>query len=172
MKKLSAGLLIYRLKDGLPQVFIVHNGGPYWAKKDDGVWSLPKGEIHEGEEPLEAAKREFTEETGFRAPEGPYIDLGRAEYPSGGKDVIAWAAEGDVDPAKLKSNTFEMQWPPRSGKLQRFPEIDRGGWFPLPQACVKLFPPNRVFLERLANELRVSFGAEEIPPPPPQPSLF
>lgn len=172
MKVYSAGLLVYRLKNGLPEVFIVHNGGPYWAKKDDGVWSLPKGEVDEGEEPLEAAKREFEEETGFKAPEGPYVELGEADYPRGHKTVLAWAAQGDFDPSQLKSNSFEIQWPPRSGKMQEFPEIDRGGWFSLPQAAKKLFAPNITFLERLANELHVPFGSEEVPQTPQQPSLF
>lgn len=172
MKQLSAGLLIYRLRAGQPEVFIVHNGGPFWAKKDDGVWSLPKGELNESEDPLDAAKREFEEETGFKAPDGPYLELGETDYPRGHKVVIAWAAEGDYDPAKLKSNTFEMQWPPRSGKTQKFPEIDRGGWFSLTNASVKLFEPNRIFLERLANYLHVPFGPEDISEPPRQKSLF
>ena len=172
MKKLSAGLLVYRLKDGLPEVFIIHHGGPYWAKKDDGVWSLPKGELDDNEELLAAAKREFEEETGFKAPDGPYLELGETDYPRGHKVVAAWAAEGDFEPAQLKSNTFEMQWPPRSGKTQSFPEIDRGDWFDLPRAAQKLFPPNVVFLERLADLLQVPFGSEEIPDPPSQASLF
>jgi predicted NUDIX family NTP pyrophosphohydrolase len=172
MRQLSAGLLVYRLKDGDPEVFIVHNGGPYWAKKEDGVWSLPKGEIDEGEEPLQTAKREFEEETGFSPPAGPYTELGETDYPRGHKVVLAWAAEGNFDAAELKSNTFEMEWPPRSGKRQEFPEIDRGGWFGLQEAARKLFPPNVVFLERLANHLHVPFGAEEAPEPPAQSSLF
>lgn len=172
MKTYSGGLLIYRLKDGQPEVFIVHNGGPYWAKKDDGVWSLPKGEADGDEDLLRAAKREFKEETGFKAPDGPYTELGETDYPRGHKVVVAWAAEGDFDPTQLKSNMFEMQWPPRSGKMQEFPEIDRGGWFSLPQAAQKLFPPNVVFLERLANYLHVPFGPEDIPAPPEQTGLF
>jgi predicted NUDIX family NTP pyrophosphohydrolase len=171
MRQLSAGLLVYRRKGEQLEVFIVHNGGPYWAKKDDGVWSLPKGELEEGEDPLAAAKREFEEETGFKAPNGPYVELGQTDYPRGHKIVMAWAAEGDFDPAGLKSNMFEMQWPPRSGKTRQFPEIDRGDWFSLPQAAQKLFPPNLVFLERLANHLRVPLGPEDVPESPRQNSL-
>lgn len=170
--KTSAGLLIYRFKDGEPQVFIVHNGGPYWAKKDDGVWSLPKGTIEDGEEPLAAAKREFIEETDLPLPEGEMIELGTITYPKGDKEVTAWAIKGNFDPARLKSNTFEMEWPPRSGKNQEFPEIDRGGWFTLPEAAQKLFPPNLPFLERLANHLNIPFGTEEVPHEPEQGSLF
>lgn len=169
--KTSAGLLVYRLKEGKPEVFIVHNGGPYWAKKDDGIWSLPKGEIEEGNEPLATAKREFGEETGLPVPEGEYFELGTIIYPRGDKRIIAWAVEGDFDAAQLKSNTFEMEWPPRSGKKQKFPEIDRGGWFALAEASRKLFPPNLPFLERLANHLHVPFGSEQTSPPQ-QNSLF
>lgn len=172
MRQLSAGLLVYRLKNGRPEVFIVHNGGPYWAKKDDGFWSLPKGEFDDNEEALDAAKREFEEETGFSPPAGPYIELGDTDYPRGHKVVLAWAAEGDYEAADLKSNSFEMEWPPRSGKRQEFPEVDRGGWFSLAEAAKKLFPPNVVFLERLANHLQVPFSPEEIPEPPAQGSLF
>lgn len=172
MKAHSAGLLIYRLKNGQPEVFIVHNGGPFFAKKDDGVWSLPKGEIEGDDDALETAKRELIEETGFAVPEGDYMDLGEIQYPRGDKSVVAWAVEGDFDAAKLVSNTFEIVWPPRSGKRQAFPEIDRGGWFSLPEAAVKLFAPNLPFLERLADYLRVPFGSEAIPEEPKQGSLF
>lgn len=168
----SAGLLVYRFKDGQPEVFIVHNGGPYWAKKDDGVWSLPKGEIEEGDEPLATAKREFLEETGLPLPEGDIFELGKITYPKGDKEVIAWAVEGDFDISLLKSNTFEMEWPPRSGKRREFPEIDRGGWFTLQEAASKLFPPNLLFLERLASHLNVPFGSEQIPHESEQGSLF
>jgi predicted NUDIX family NTP pyrophosphohydrolase len=172
MKNISAGILVYRFKNKGLEVFLVHPGGPIWAKKDDGVWSAPKGQVDEGEEPFEAAKREFVEETGFSLPEGEFIPLGEVIYPRGDKKVLAWAVEGDFDAAGLRSNEFEMMWPPRSGKKQKFPEIDRGGWFSLPQASRKLFAPNQVFLERLANELHIPFGPEEIPDPPAQGSLF
>jgi len=172
MSKLSAGLLVYRLQGSDLEVFIVHNGGPFFAKKDEGVWSLPKGQVEDGEDPLETAKREFQEETGFETPPEPYIELGEVKYTQGNKSVVAWAAEGDFNADELKSNTFELEWPPRSGKKQLFPEIDRGGWFSLREASKKLFPPNIGFLERLANELHVPFGAEEIPEPPTQGTLF
>jgi len=161
MKKIySAGILIYRLNNDQPEVFIVHNGGPYWAKKDLAVWSLPKGEIEEGEQPLQTAKREFEEETGFKAPSGNYLELGEVDYPHGHKTVMAWAVEGDFDATKLQSNTFEMEWPPKSGKMVEFPEIDRGGWFSLPEASVKLFPANLPFLNRLAKILKIPYSAD------------
>ncbi len=171
MKKTSAGLLVYRIKDGLPQVFIVHMGGPFHAKKDEGHWSIPKGEYEDGEDPKNAALREFEEETGSSVPEAELAELGIIEQ-KGGKSVIAWAVEGDVDNGQIKSNTFSLEWPPRSGKVQEFPEIDRAGWFNLAQASTKLIPAQAEFLERLANYLQVPFGAEEIPEPPSQSSLF
>jgi predicted NUDIX family NTP pyrophosphohydrolase len=170
--KTSAGILVYRFKNGQPEVFIVHNGGPFWAKKDNGVWSLPKGEVEEGDEPLATARREFAEETSLPVPEGDYQELGEVIYPRRDKKIIAWTVEGDFDASQLSSNTFEIEWPPRSGKKQTFPEIDRGGWFSLPEASVKLFAPNLPFLERLANLLKVPFGAEKTPEPPKQNSLF
>jgi predicted NUDIX family NTP pyrophosphohydrolase len=169
MKTHSAGLLVYRLMNGKPEVFLVHNGGPYWAKKDEGVWSLPKGEVEEGEDPLQTAKREFHEETGFSVPKGTYFELGEIEYPRSHKVVTAWAVEGDFDASKLKSNSFEMEWPPKSGKKQSFPEIDRGDWFSLAEASIKFFPANLPFLERLAKILNRPFGVQE---PPQQKSLF
>jgi predicted NUDIX family NTP pyrophosphohydrolase len=165
MKKQSAGLLVYRIKESRPEVFIVHNGGPFWAKKDKGVWSLPKGEIDEGEEPLAAAKREFTEETGFEPPEGEYLELGEIKYPKGNKSVVAWAIKGDLGPGAHKSNTFEIEWPPRSGWMQQFQEIDRAEWFTLEKAAEKLFAPNLPFLERLAELLEVPLKTEPGTPP-------
>ncbi len=164
--------MVYRLKGGQPEVFIVHNGGPFWAKKDDGVWSLPKGEVDGGEDPLAAAKREFIEETGLPLPGSKFVELGTITYPKGDKEVIAWAVEGDLDASQLKSNTFEMEWPPRSGKMQQFPEIDRGDWFSLPDASHKLFPPNHPFLERLASHLKTPFDPGQSPPDAGQGSLF
>ena len=164
--------MVYRLKNGQPEVFIVHNGGPFWAKKDNGVWSLPKGEVEGEDEPLATAKREFVEETGLQLPEGDYRELGEVIYPRHDKKIVAWTMQGDFDASQLKSNTFEMEWPPRSGKKQTFPEIDRGGWFSLQEAAVKLFPANLPFLERLANLLNVPYGAEKTPEQPKQNSLF
>ena len=123
MAKNSAGLLLYRFRDGNLEVFLVHPGGPFWAKKDLGVWSIPKGEIDEGEEPLGAARREFEEETGF-SPEGTFRELTPVRQRSG-KIVHAWAVEGDCDPTALRSNTFTLEWPPRSGRMQEIPEVDR-----------------------------------------------
>ena len=154
MPKRSAGLLLYRLTSGAPQVFLVHPGGPYWAKKDEGAWSIPKGEFEEGEEPLAAARREFEEETGFR-PEGEAVPLGTFRQPSG-KQVTAFAVEGDLDPATLRSNTFSMQWPPRSGRMQAFPEVDRAGWFAKAEAESKILVGQRAMLEALWKRLQSS----------------
>ena len=152
MAKRSAGLLLYRLKNGQPEVLLVHPGGPYWAKKDDGAWSIPKGEYTEGEEPLAAARREFEEETGI-CPEGEAIPLGTIRQP-GGKLVTAFAMEGDLDAAAIRSNTFGMEWPPRSGRMQTFPEVDRAGWFGKEEAERKILrgqlPILRALWERLA----------------------
>jgi predicted NUDIX family NTP pyrophosphohydrolase len=170
--KVSAGILVYRITTGGPEVFIVHPGGPLWAKKDKGFWSLPKGLVEPDEDDFVTAKREFAEETGFDPPDGEYTPLGEIEYPRGDKKVRAWAVEGDFNEADLKSNTFRMKWPPRSDNLQEFPEIDKGGWFSLQQAAIKLFPANLPFLERLANHLHVPYGPEAIPDGPQQGSLF
>lgn len=126
MPKHSAGILLYRFRKGNLEVFLVHPGGPFWVSKDTGAWSIPKGEYEEGEDPVEAAKREFTEETGIEL-NSPLIYLGELRQP-GGKIVHAWAAAQDCDPSVIRSNTFEMEWPPNSGKLREFPEIDRGAW--------------------------------------------
>jgi predicted NUDIX family NTP pyrophosphohydrolase len=134
--KKSAGLLLYRNVSESLEVFLVHPGGPFWAKKDDSSWSIPKGEIGEGEDPLEAAKREFHEETGF-AVEGKFEALEPVRL-VGGKTVYGWSIEGDVDASAIRSNTFSMEWPPRSGKMQEFPEVDRGGWFDLAGARKKI----------------------------------
>jgi len=171
MKQHSAGLIIYRLKDNLPQVLLAHMGGPFHAKKDDGHWSIPKGLIDDGEDALEAAKREFTEELGLQVPDGEFIELGEVEQHNN-KIVTAWALESDLDATNVKSNTFEMEWPPRSGKKQEFPEIDRAGWFSLAEAARKAIPGQAELFERLANKLNVPFGVEAIPEPPQQNSLF
>jgi predicted NUDIX family NTP pyrophosphohydrolase len=149
--KSSAGLLLYRIRHAAIEVFLVHPGGPYWKNKDDGAWSIPKGECLPAEAPLVAATREFFEETGA-AVEGELRALKPVRQP-GGKMVHAWAVEGDLDPATIVSNTFEIEWPPRSGRLQRFPEIDRGAWFALPEARRKILRGQVPVLEELAQML-------------------
>ena len=153
MPKLSAGLLVYRRGDDGPEVLLVHPGGPYWAKKDEGAWSVPKGEYEPGEDPLEVALREFEEEIG-KAPPDPTgaVSLGELRQPSG-KIVRAWTVEGDVDVAEVHSNTFEMEWPPRSGRTQEFPEVDRAGWFGLDEARRKLLRGQLGFIDRLSELL-------------------
>ncbi|WP_109488392.1 NUDIX domain-containing protein [Occallatibacter savannae] len=155
MAKRSAGLLMFRKKGAELEVFLVHPGGPFWAAKDAGAWTVPKGEYIEGEKPLEAAKREFTEETGFAA-EGEFIDLGTVRQTSG-KLVNAWAFEGDCDPEMLVSNLCEIEWPPRSGKKKEIPEVDRGAWFTLGQARQKILSSQVGFLDVL--EKKVHSGA-------------
>jgi predicted NUDIX family NTP pyrophosphohydrolase len=142
---------MYRRRDGRLEVFLVHPGGPFWAKKDLGSWTIPKGEYLEGEDPFQAAQREFQEETGFRA-EGGFIALGDLKQPSG-KVLTAWAFEGDCDPAQLKSNTFSLEWPPRSGRQVEFPEIDRGAWFSMEAARKKLLPGQGPLLDRLLEKI-------------------
>jgi predicted NUDIX family NTP pyrophosphohydrolase len=148
MPKLSAGLLLFKRVGDETQVFLVHPGGPFWKNKDDGAWSIPKGEYGAGEEPLAVARREYEEELGSPPPEGEYLSLGEIRQ-AGGKIVTAWAVEGDFDPARLKSNTFEIEWPPKSGKRASFPEVDRGAWFSLAEAEAKILTGQRPFLERL-----------------------
>ena len=139
-----------RINDAL-QVLLVHPGGPFWAKKDLGAWSIPKGEVEGGEDALEAARREFQEETGKTA-DGPFIPLEPIRQP-GGKVVYAWACEGDWDPETLKSNTFSMEWPPRSGSIRQFPEVDRANWFEFESAKVKILPGQMGFLLELPGKL-------------------
>jgi predicted NUDIX family NTP pyrophosphohydrolase len=136
MPKLSAGIFLFRRRPAGVEVMLVHPGGPFWAKKDLGAWSIPKGLADEGEDLLAAAKREFLEETGMPV-EGEFLDLGAHKQP-GGKKVAAWACEGDFDPALLKSNTFTLEWPPRSGKTAEFPEVDRAQWFSIDEAFEKM----------------------------------
>jgi predicted NUDIX family NTP pyrophosphohydrolase len=147
MAKKSAGLLMYRVQAGTLEVLLVHLGGPFWAKKDAGAWFLPKGEIDPGEDELLAAKREFTEETGLD-PREPLLALGNVKHKSG-KTVTAWAFEGDCDPSTLKSNTFTMEWPPRSGKQREFPEIDRAAFFTVVAAREKMHPAEFELVARL-----------------------
>jgi predicted NUDIX family NTP pyrophosphohydrolase len=149
MKK-SAGLLMYRRNGaGSLEVLLAHPGGPFWRGKDEGAWTIPKGEYVEPEDPLAAAVREFGEETGF-AVSPPFLPLGEIVQKSG-KRITAWAFAGDCDPAELRCNTFEVEWPPRSGRKQSFPEIDRVEWFPLDAAMPKIIPAQRALLERLSQ---------------------
>ncbi len=142
MKKVSAGLIMYRIKEHGPEVLLVHPGGPFWKNKDDGAWSIPKGQVDEGEsvaELLEVAKREFKEETGFE-PVLPFTFIGAVRRETDGKTVDVWAFKGDCDPTKLKSNTIVIDWPPRSGKQIEIPEIDKGNFFTIEMARKKLHP--------------------------------
>jgi predicted NUDIX family NTP pyrophosphohydrolase len=149
MPKRSAGLLMYRRRGDGVEVLLAHPGGPFWAKKDLGAWSIPKGEVDSDEDPLFAAQREFEEETGV-VPAGNLIALGEAKQ-AGGKIVGAWAVEGDCDLSGLKSNTFSMEWPPRSGRMAEFPEVDRWEWFSLDDAREKILAGQKIFLERLVE---------------------
>jgi predicted NUDIX family NTP pyrophosphohydrolase len=154
MPKLSSGLLLFRRVDQL-EVLLVHMGGPFWRGREQGAWSLPKGEHLAGEDSLEQARREFAEELGHPAPEGVAIDLGSIRQ-RGGKVVRAWAQEGDLDVGDVVSNTFELEWPRRSGKLARFPEVDRAEWFDLDSAREKLVAGQVPLLERLLQRVAAS----------------
>ncbi|MDE3211875.1 MAG: NUDIX domain-containing protein [Bacteroidota bacterium] len=147
--KISAGLLLYRKTSMKPEVLLVHLGGPFWAKKDLGAWSIPKGELEEGEEPLAGAKREFREETGISV-SGSFIPLSPVKLKSG-KKIIAFALEHNLDLSIIRSNDFEMEWPPHSGKTQKFPEIDRAGWFTLKEAGLKIHPGQLSLLQEWAE---------------------
>jgi len=157
-KKNAAGLLLYRHRGELLEVFLVHPGGPFWAKKDAGAWSLPKGEIGEDEDPLQAAKREFTEETGFPI-EGEFRPLEPIKQP-GGKVVQAWAIEADCDPAQVRSNVFTMEWPPKSGRTQQFPEVDRAEWFAVAEARKRIIAAQINFLDQLVSVLGIAKDSE------------
>lgn len=152
MSQKSAGIVLYRIQKSSIEVFLVHPGGPYWAKKDDGAWSIPKGEFDENEEPLAAAKREFQEETGIQL-SGEFIQLNPVKQ-KGGKMVYAWAVKGDIDPAKVKSNSFEIEWPPRSGKMKSFPEIDKAAWFPLSEAQKKIIEAQSALIKELESKIQ------------------
>jgi predicted NUDIX family NTP pyrophosphohydrolase len=154
MARQSAGLLMYRFGDKRLEVFLVHPGGPYWAKKDEGAWSIPKGEYSEDEDPLAAARREFLEETGITA-RGTFKQLAAIRQP-GGKWVSAWAFEGNCDPSSIRSNTFTAEWPPRSGRRKEFPEIDRAGWFDEAEAVRKLNKGQVGFIKELRSILKVA----------------
>jgi len=149
MPKRSAGLLMFHTSNDQLEVFLVHPGGPLWAKKDKGAWTIPKGEYEPEENPLVAARREFEEESGFQAT-GEFVDLGSIKQKSG-KVVNAWAFEGDCDPAKLASNTCEIEWPPRSGHRLEIPEVDRGRWFSTNEASEYIREEQREFLQRLSK---------------------
>jgi predicted NUDIX family NTP pyrophosphohydrolase len=148
----SAGILLYRLGEDGPEVLLVHPGGPFWARKDAGAWSIPKGEHTEDEDAQACALREFEEETGTALTPAALADLGTVRLKSG-KLVTAWAVEGDLDADAITSNTFESEWPPRSGRMQEFPEVDRAGWFGLEAASEKLNPAQGAFLDRLRDLL-------------------
>jgi len=151
MPRVSAGLLMYRLQSGKLEVLLVHPGGPFFAKKDDGAWTIPKGEPDAGEDLFDAAQREFKEETGFGS-SPPFLELAPITQ-KGGKFVHAWAFAGDVDASQLRSNTFKLGWPPHSGKLREFPEMDRAGWFNLPAAKRKIKAAQIPLLDELRQKL-------------------
>jgi predicted NUDIX family NTP pyrophosphohydrolase len=150
--KRSAGILLYRLAGGAPEVLLVHPGGPFWARKDAGSWSIPKGEYGDDEDPRACALREFEEETGEALPPGELRELGSVKQ-KGGKVVSAWAAEGDLDASAVRSNSFTMEWPPRSGRTAEFPEIDRAEWFGIETAREKLVAAQAELLDRLVERL-------------------
>jgi predicted NUDIX family NTP pyrophosphohydrolase len=150
----SAGLVLFREREGTLQVLLAHMGGPYWARKDAGAWSIPKGELEDGEDPLAGARREYGEELGHAAPDGAAIDLGEIRQ-RGGKRVVAFAVEGDFDPVQLRPGTFELEWPPRSGRREAFPEVDRVAWFDLATARDKLVQGQVALLDRLAERIGV-----------------
>jgi predicted NUDIX family NTP pyrophosphohydrolase len=149
----SAGILLHRVVHGAPEVLLVHPGGPFWARRDAGAWSIPKGECDDGEDPRACALREFEEELGIALPPGELAELGSVKQ-KGGKVVSAWAAEGDLDADSVRSNTFTMEWPPRSGHTAEFPEIDRAEWFGVEEAREKLVAAQTEFLDRLLERLR------------------
>jgi predicted NUDIX family NTP pyrophosphohydrolase len=153
MARRSAGILLHRPGAAGPEVLLVHPGGPFWAKKDAGAWSIPKGEYDDAEDPLACARREFAEELGSPPPDGTEpVALGEVRQ-KGGKVVVAWAIEGDIDADAITSNTFTMEWPPRSGAMREFPEVDRAGWFALDAAREKILPAQEPLLDCLAERL-------------------
>lgn len=148
----SAGIVLYRQTRNYLEVFLVHPGGPFWKGKEEGAWSIPKGEFTDAEDPLTTARREFREETSFEV-DGDFQELGQVQQ-KGGKLVLAWAVEGDVDAEKIQSNTFKQEWPYKSGKWASYPEVDKGGWFSVEQAREKINPAQFAFLERLVELLK------------------
>ena len=159
MPKLSAGILLYRMRNGQPEVFLCHPGGPFYKNKDEGVWQIPKGEFEEKEEPLAAAKREFKEETGYEI-DGEFIPLKPVKYKSGSKIVYAWVVEGDFDEEKITSNTFPLEWPPRSGKYIDVPEVDRSAWFAMDEARKKILPALNPLLEEFTEKKKELFHSK------------
>jgi predicted NUDIX family NTP pyrophosphohydrolase len=162
MPKYSAGLLPYRVTDSnVLEVLLVHPGGPFWAKKDDGAWSIPKGEYEPEEErdPLAVAEREFAEELGTQPPNGARLKLGELKQPSG-KRIVAWGLQCDLNVSEVTSNTFEMEWPPKSGTKRSFPEVDRAAWFSASEARLKLLTGQEPFIARLVQMLRVEHHLE------------
>ena len=151
MAKVSAGLIMYRIRRGQPEFLLVHPGGPFWKNRDEGAWSIPKGEVGPDEDLLAAAQREFREELGIE-PRGPFLPLDSVRQKSG-KRVHAWAFQGDCDPSQIRSNTFQMEWPPKSGRMAEFPEVDRADFFDLPAARKKIVPAQRPLLDQLARLL-------------------
>lgn len=150
MPVLSAGLLLHRWDGEVPEVLIGHPGGPFWARKDEGAWSIPKGEYDTGEDPWQAARREFAEEIGLPAPDGERLDLGTVKQP-GGKVLTVFAVAADLDVSTFRSNTFTLEWPKGSGRVREFPELDRVAWLPVAEAAAKLLKGQRAFLHRLAE---------------------
>ena len=148
MPRRSAGILLFREARGGIEVLLVHPGGPFWAKRDHGAWSIPKGEYDDAEDALAAARREFEEELGAPPPDSPPVELGEVKQ-RGGKVVVAWALEGDLDPATVRSNTFTIEWPPKSGAMKEFPEVDRAEWFGLDEARERILPAQAPLLDRL-----------------------
>jgi len=151
MPTLSAGILMYRRPAASLELFLVHPGGPFWMNKDEGAWSIPKGLFEDGEDALVAAKREFQEETGF-VPDGHFVKLGEFKQP-GGKIIHAWSVEGDCDPSSLESNLFSLEWPPRTGVIRQFPEVDRGAWVDPTVALQKIHKGQRAIVEQLLRSL-------------------
>jgi predicted NUDIX family NTP pyrophosphohydrolase len=167
MSKQSAGILLYRTVNGKLEVLLVHPGGPFFTRKDAGIWSVPKGEFELGEDLMATAKREFQEEIGSPAPAGDYIDLGSVKNKSG-KTIYVFATKGDLDARAIKSNLFDLEWPPRSGAIQQFLEVDRAGWFRVDKALIKINSAQAELIERLSEKLDIPMPE----PPPVQSSLF